>query len=109
MSIDQGGCFETSKVTTHDKPTFKEYEVIHYCVPNIASRVSRTASFALSNIFSPILVDMGDKGGAEGLISSDLGFRRGVYIYKGVLTSEVLGKVFDLKYKDIELLLMGMK
>ena len=109
VSIDQGGCFETSKVTTHDKPTFKEYDVIHYCVPNIASRVSRTASFALSNIFSPILVDMGVKGGAEVLISSDLGFRRGVYIYKGVLTSEVLGKVFDLKYKDIELLLMGMK
>ena len=66
-------------------------------------------SFALSNIFAPILMDMGDKGGAKELIQRDLGFRSGVYMYKGVLTSEVLGKVFDLKYKDIELLLMGMK
>jgi alanine dehydrogenase len=109
VSIDQGGCFETSRVTSHDNPTFEAHEVIHYCVPNIASRVSRTASFALSNIFSPILVDMGDKGGCKELISRDTGFRNGVYIYKGVLTSEVLGKVFNLRYKDIELLLMGMK
>ncbi|MDG1148102.1 MAG: alanine dehydrogenase [Crocinitomicaceae bacterium] len=109
VSIDQGGCFETSHVTSHDNPTFEAHEVIHYCVPNIASRVSRTASFALSNIFSPILVDMGSKGGCKDLISHDPGFRGGVYIYKGVLTSEVLGEVFDLKYKDIELLLMGMK
>lgn len=109
VSIDQGGCFETSRVTSHDKPTFIEHGVIHYCVPNIPSRVSRTASFALSNIFSPILMDMGDKGGAKELILRDLGFRSGVYIYRGHLTSEVLGKVFDLRYKDIELLLMGMK
>lgn len=109
ISIDQGGCFETSRVTNHDHPTFTEHGIIHYCVPNIASRVSRTASFALSNIFSPILVDMGAKGGCRELIQSDVGFRSGVYMYKGVLTSEVLGKVFGLNYKDIELLLMGMK
>lgn len=109
VSIDQGGCFETSKVTSHDKPTFIKHEVVHYCVPNIPSRVSRTASFALSNIFAPILIKMGDKGSPKELIVRDLGFRNGVYIYKGNLTSEVLGKVFDLKYKDIELLLIGMK
>lgn len=109
VSIDQGGCFETSRVTSHDKPTFIKHGVIHYCVPNIPSRVSRTASFALSNIFAPILMDMGDKGGARELILRDQGFKSGVYMYKGYLTSEVLGKVFDLKYKDIELLLMGMK
>ncbi|MBL4862334.1 MAG: alanine dehydrogenase [Crocinitomicaceae bacterium] len=109
VSIDQGGCFETSKVTNHNNPTFVKHGIIHYCVPNIPSRVSRTASFALSNIFAPILIDMGDKGGSKELIISDSGFRSGVYIYKGKLTSEVLGKVFDLKYKDIELLLMGMK
>lgn len=108
VSIDQGGCFETSKVTNHIAPTFVKHGVIHYCVPNIASRVSRTASFALSNIFSPILLDMGDQGGCRDLIKNDHGFRSGVYIYKGTLTSEVLGKVFDLKYKDIELLLLAM-
>src|SRR5574343_439250 len=108
VSIDQGGCFETSKVTNHIAPTFVKHGVIHYCVPNIASRVSRTASLALSNIFSPILLDMGDQGGCRDLIKNDHGFRSGVYIYKGTLTSEVLGKVFDLKYKDIELLLLAM-
>jgi alanine dehydrogenase len=108
VSIDQGGCFETSRVTNHIEPTFVKHGVIHYCVPNIASRVSRTASFALSNIFSPILIEMGDQGGCRDLIRNDPGFRGGVYIYNGTLTSEVLGKVFDLKYKDIELLLLGM-
>jgi alanine dehydrogenase len=108
VSIDQGGCFETSVVTNHNEPTFVKHDVIHYCVPNIASRVSRTASFALSNIFSPILLDMGDNGGCRELIKHDQGFRSGVYIYKGTLTSEVLGKVFNLKYKNIELLLPGM-
>jgi alanine dehydrogenase len=109
VSIDQGGCFETSKVTNHSNPTFVKHGIVHYCVPNIPSRVSRTASFALSNIFSPILIEMGEKGGCKEMIVSDAGFRSGVYIYKGVLTNEVLGKVFDLRYKDIELLLMGMK
>jgi len=70
VSIDQGGCFETSEITNHDKPTYLKHEVIHYCVPNIASRVSRTASIALSNIFSPILMEMGEVGGCKGLILS---------------------------------------
>jgi alanine dehydrogenase len=108
VSIDQGGCFETSRVTNHIEPTFVKYGVVHYCVPNIASRVSRTASFALSNIFSPLLLEMGKHGGSGDLIARNEGFRNGVYIYKGVLTSEVLGKVFDLKYKNIELLLPHM-
>lgn len=108
VSIDQGGCFETSEITNHKSPTFEKYGVVHYCVPNIASRVSRTASFALSNIFSPLLLQMGDYGGCKELIKNDPNFRSGVYMYQGNLTSEVLGKVFDLRYKEIELLLMGM-
>ncbi len=108
VSIDQGGCFETSEVTNHETPTFEKFGVTHYCVPNIASRVSRTASFAISNIFSPVLIEMGDKGGSKELIKNNQGFRSGVYMYKGTLTSEILGKVFDLRYKEIELLLMGM-
>ncbi|MEI8116998.1 MAG: alanine dehydrogenase [Flavobacteriia bacterium] len=108
VSIDQGGCFETSRVTNHNDPTFIKYGVIHYCVPNIASRVSRTASFALSNTFSPMILEMGEKGGVVDLIRTHRGFRNGVYMYKGILTNEVLGKVFDLKYKDIHLLLPGM-
>jgi len=108
VSIDQGGCFETSRVTNHNDPTFIELGVIHYCVPNIASRVSRTASFALSNIFSPLLLEIGERGGVVDLIRMQSGFRNGVYIYKGVLTNELLGKVFGLNYKDINLILPGI-
>jgi alanine dehydrogenase len=105
VSIDQGGCFETSKVTNHNDPTFSKYGVVHYCVPNIASRVSRTASFALSNIFSPLLLDIGEKGSIDDVIRYKTGFKDGVYMYKGVLTNEILGKVFDLNYQPIDLLL----
>jgi alanine dehydrogenase len=108
VSIDQGGCFETSRVTNHSEPTFVKHGVVHYCVPNISSRVSRTASFALSNILSPLILEMGDKGGVVELIRDHKGFRNGVYIYKGILTNEVLGKVFGLKYKDIHLILPGI-
>ena len=108
ISIDQGGCFETSRVTNHQNPTFKQHDVIHYCVPNIASRVSRTASIALSNIFSPMMIDMGNNGGCKEMIKRDPGFRSGVYIYKGKLTSQLLGEVFSLPYKDIELLLAAL-
>ena len=105
VSIDQGGCFETSRVTNHNAPTFVQHGVVHYCVPNIASRVSRTASFALSNIFSPLLLDIGEKGSIEDIIRFKPGFKDGVYMYKGVLTNEVLGHVFDLNYQPIDLLL----
>jgi alanine dehydrogenase len=105
VSIDQGGCFETSRVTNHDQPVFTEHGVIHYCVPNIASRVSRTASMALNNVFSPIILQMGDEGGSENLIKRHFGFRHGVYLFNGTLTSPILGEAFKLPYKDIELLI----
>ena len=108
VSIDKGGCFETSKITTHEKPTFKKHGVIHYCVPNIASRVSRTASYALSNIFSPLIVEISERGGVEKLIQTERGFRHGVYIYKGTLTSSFLGETFDLPYKDLDLLISAL-
>jgi alanine dehydrogenase len=105
VSIDRGGCFETSKVTDHERPTYVKHDVIHYCVPNIASRVSRTASKALSNIFSPIVLEMADMGGCKSLIKHDPGFRNGVYLYQGMLTSELLGEIFGLPCKDIDLLI----
>ncbi len=108
ISIDQGGCFETSRVTNHIKPTYIKHDIIHYCVPNIASRVSRTASIALSNIFTPIILEMGELGGCKNMIRKDAGFRSGVYVYKGKLTSQILGRVFDLPFKDIELLLAAL-
>ena len=108
VSIDKGGCFETSRITTHEKPTFKSFDVIHYCVPNIASSVSRTASYGLSNIFSPLLIEISDRGGCDKLIQTEKGFRHGVYIYKGTLTSSFLGETFNLPYKDLDLLISAL-
>lgn len=108
VSIDRGGCFETSKITTHQNPTFRKHDIVHYCVPNIASRVSRTASYSLSNIFSPLLLEISERGGCEKLIQTEKGFRHGVYIYKGTLTSSFLGESFNLPYKDLDLLISAL-
>lgn len=105
VSIDQGGCFETSRVTDHKNPVFRKYDVIHYCVPNIASRVARTATTALSNIFTPILLQIGKRGGVEETIYAKEWFMKGVYAYKGNLTNSYIGKKFNLKYKDLNLLM----
>ncbi len=105
VSIDRGGCFETSRLTSHEKPVFKKYDVIHYCVPNIASAVSRTASRAISNVLMPILQQCADTGGFEEVISAKAGIRRGVYMYKGCVTNAHIAKRFNFKYTDLDLLL----
>ncbi len=105
VSIDQGGCIETSRITTHDRPTFEKHGVLHYCVPNIASSVPRTASVAISNILIPILIRAGETHNLQNLFSRDSGLRHGVYIYKGLLTNAYLSEVFKLKYTNLELLI----
>ena len=105
VSIDQGGCFETSRITSHQNPTFTRYGVIHYCVPNIASRVARTASTALSNIFTPILLEISQSGGLEDMIFSHKWFMKGVYTYKGTLSNSTIGQKVGLHYRDLNLLL----
>jgi alanine dehydrogenase len=105
VSMDRGGCFETSRLTSHEKPTFKKYDVIHYCVPNIASAVSRTASRAISNVLMPIMQQSADMGGMEEVIVSKGGIRRGVYMYKGCVTNAPIAKRFNFKYTDLDLLL----
>lgn len=104
VSIDQGGCFETSELTNHDQPTFKKYDVIHYCVTNIASRVSRTASFSMSNIIGPIILSIGDGGGVDEILHRNKGVRQGLYIYKGTLVNKPIGEWFDLPYTEVDLL-----
>jgi alanine dehydrogenase len=103
VSIDSGGCFETSMVTTHDKPYFKRYDVIHYCVPNIASRVAHTASQAISNLLSPMLAHIDEIGGVEEMIFSKDWFMRGVYCYKGSLTNRHLARRLNMKHRDLNL------
>lgn len=104
VSIDQGGCFETSQITNHKNPIYKKHDVLHYCVPNIPSRVARTATTALSNIFTPILLQIGKYGGVEDLMFTKEWFEKGVYAYKGCVTKQALARRFNMKFTDLSLI-----
>jgi alanine dehydrogenase len=105
VSIDTGGCFETSEVTTHKQPTFIKHGVVHYCVPNIPARYSRTASVSISNIFTPYLLKIAEDGGLENSLRFDRGLKNGLYFYHGILTSKSVGEWFGLNYSDINLII----
>ncbi|MBS1756949.1 MAG: alanine dehydrogenase [Bacteroidetes bacterium] len=109
VSIDHGGCFETSMVTTHKKPVFKKYDVIHYCVPNIPSGFARTASQAISNVLMPLLLETADEGGIDNVIWHKINIRSGIYLFKGSLTNFHLSERFDLKYTDLNLLIASRR
>jgi Alanine dehydrogenase len=108
-SIDRGGCFETSEVTSHEAPIFIKYGVIHYCVPNIPSGFSRTASQAISNVLMPLLIEAGEAGGVEELAWHKVHLRHGIYLFKGYLTNFYLSQRFDLKYTDLNLLIASQR
>ncbi len=105
VSIDMGGCIETSEITSHEKPTYIKHGVIHYCVPNIPSRYSRTSSVSISNIFTPYLLKIGEDGGLENSLRFDRGLRNGLYFYHGILTNKAVADWFGLSYNDINLLI----
>lgn len=108
VSIDNGGCFETSQPTTHQNPVYKKYGVIHYCVPNVASRVPRTATKAISNILTPILLHTAELGGVDEMIFANKGFAKGVYSYSGEITNEAISRKFGMKYKELSLIIAAM-
>jgi alanine dehydrogenase len=103
--IDQGGCIATSKATTHSEPTFIEHDVIHYCVPNIPSNVARTATYALNNVIVPYLLAIGDAGGIKDCLWTNAALRNGTYVYKKHLTKKSLSQIFDMPYREIEMLI----
>ena len=105
LSIDMGGCIETSEYRYMNDAIYTKHNVIHYSVPNLPSRVARTASIALSNILSPILVTVGSSGGFKPFLKANLGVRNSVYIYNGILTNEYLGNQFGIPSKNIDLLM----
>ncbi len=105
ISIDRGGSIETSELRTQVDPVFVKHGVIHYCVPNITSRVARTASIAISNVFAPIILGMGESGGMGKYFKENVGFRNGVYVYNGILTSETVGDRLGIQSKDMDLLM----
>jgi len=107
LSVDQGGCFETSECRTIMNPVFEKHGIIHYCVPNISARVSRTSSMALSNIFAAILLKIGNSGSVKQAVSESSGFRNGVYVYGGVLVNRLIASYFGLASNDIGLFLAG--
>jgi alanine dehydrogenase len=107
VSIDQGGCFETSRMTNHSDPVFKKYGVIHYGVPNIASRVAHTATTALSNILTPMILRAANLGGVEEMIFTKEWFMKGVYCYKGSVTNKTIARVLNLRFKDLALFKMA--
>jgi len=107
VSIDQGGCFETSEITNHGQPIYKKFGVTHYCVPNIASRVAHTATSALSNILTPVILRAYELGGIEDMIFAKDWFMKGVYCYKGSLTNKHLARMLNLRYKDLNLFKMA--
>jgi alanine dehydrogenase len=102
-SISQGGCFATSQMTTHENPTFVKHDVIHYCVPNISSRVSKTATRALSYLFTPMLIQIQRIGGVDAMIEQKSWFMKGVYSYKGCLTNQNLARIYNMDYKELQL------
>ncbi len=106
VSIDSGGCFETSEITTHKNPTFTKHGIIHYCVPNIPSRYARTATLSISNMFTPYLLNIGEEGGIENAARFDKSLRKGMYFYHGILTNRAVADWFDLPFRDINLLII---
>lgn len=105
VSIDTGGCFETTEITSHDQPTKIKHGVIHYGVPNIPARYPKTASISISNIFTPYLLNMAESGGLENAIRFDSGLKNGLYFYSGILTNKAVADWFGLPYSDLNILL----
>lgn len=109
VSIDHGGCFETSRITSQDNPVFRKYDVIHYCVPNIPSGFARTASQAISNVLMPLMLEMSEDGGIENMVWYKINIRSGIYVFRGSLTNFHLSERFDLKFTDLNLLIASKR
>jgi alanine dehydrogenase len=109
VSIDRGGCFETSEITSLESPIFRKHGVIHYCVPNIPSGFARTASQAISNVLMPLLLEAAESGGFESLVWHKVSIRSGIYLFKGSLTNFHLSQRFDIKYTDLNLLIASTR
>lgn len=104
VSIDQGGCVETSRPTTLDSPTFIVHDVVHYCVPNMTASIPRTTSRALANASHPFLVEIAGKG-VDRALRDDPGLAQGVYLYRGEMVNEKVGSALKMPAKQLTQLL----
>lgn len=105
LTIDRGGSFSTSEYKASNDPVFIKHDVIHYCMPNITARVGKTASIALSNIYTPLLLDFAGSSSTKTYLKDNKGIRNGVYVFNGLLTSSYLGELYGLPSRDIDLLM----
>jgi alanine dehydrogenase len=103
--IDQGGCIETSRATSHSNPVFTEHGVIHYCVPNMPSNAARTATDALTNVLVPFLLEIGGCDTINEALWRNEGLRNGTYVYRKHLTKKSLASLFGMPHRDVELLI----
>ncbi len=103
--MDQGGCIETSRPTTHSDPVYRRHDVIHYCVPNMPSNAARTATYALTHVLVPYLLHIGEAGSINEALWRDEGLRNGTYVYRQHLTKKSLASMFGMNHRDIELLI----
>jgi alanine dehydrogenase len=106
VAVDQGGCFETTRATTHSNPTFYEEGVLHYCVANMPGAVPRTSTFALTNATLPYALDLANKG-FERAIAEDAGLKEGVNTYAGKCTYEAVAVSQNIEYTPLDSLLDG--
>jgi alanine dehydrogenase len=105
LSIDRGGCIETTECRALRDPVYEKHGVVHFSAWNLPSRVARTASIALSNIFNPLFQNIAEAGGITQLLKKDPGLRNGVYLFNGILTNETLAQKFGAISKDLDLLI----
>ncbi len=105
LSIDQGGCFETSECRTISNPIYEKHGIIHYCVPNISARVGRTSSMALSNTLAPLILKIGSFGNINNSVTNDIGLRNGAYLYNGLMINHLIGNYYNIKSNNIGLFL----
>ena len=99
VAIDQGGCFETSRPTTHSEPTYVEEGVVHYCVANIPGAVARTSTLALTSVTLPYLIKIADKG-IEGAVADDPNLAKGLSTLRGDLVSGPVAEAHNLPHTD---------
>jgi alanine dehydrogenase len=104
IAIDQGGCFETSRPTSHDRPTYLEHGVVHYCVTNMPGAVARTSTFALNNATLPFVMALADKGYRKAL-TEDPHLRHGLNVHGGRVTFEAVAQDLGFAYTPAEDLL----
>lgn len=102
VSIDQGGCIETSRITTISDPVYKVHDVLHYCVPNMPTLVARTASYGLNNASLPYIQNIADNGLSNALMG-DAGLAKGVCTYRGYCSNEAIANIFNIEYRRLRI------